>query len=114
MASVCRQPPCSLNDVFGLWEDKVLQSRCIGQRHVVRGHPHDRAIEPLERLLVDAGRDLAGETARAGILVDDEHFVGVFHGPHDRRVVAGYTIFRPGVWKKAASTFWEWNGPPRT
>src|SRR3989454_474342 len=85
--SVRRKPSCRLNDVFGLRQHKVLQCRRVGQRHVMRGHAHDRPVQPLERLLVDAGRDLARETARAGILVHDEHLVGVLHGPHDRRVV---------------------------
>src|SRR2546425_3544047 len=85
--SVRREPPCSLNDVFRLRQHEVLQRRRIRQRHVVGGHPHDRPVEPFERLLVDAGRDLPGDAPGAGVLVHDQHLVGLLHRAHDRGVV---------------------------
>src|SRR3989441_888706 len=85
--SVRREPPCRLNDVFRLRQHEVLQRRRIRQRHVVGGHPHDRPVEPFERLLVDAGRDLPGDAPGAGVLVHDQHLVGLLHRAHDRGVV---------------------------
>src|SRR3989449_1291899 len=87
--SVRREPPCSLNDVFRLRQHKVLERRCVRQRHVVGGHPHDRSVEPFERLLVDAGRDFPGDAPGPGVLVDDQHLVGLLHRAHDRGVVQG-------------------------
>src|SRR5438132_8950970 len=48
--------------------------RGVRQRYVVRRHPLDRRIEPLERLLVDARRDLSGDAPGAGVFVHQEHF----------------------------------------
>src|SRR5438034_10569506 len=87
--SVRREPPGGFDDVFGLREHVILERRCIRQRHVVRRHPHDRPVEPLERPLVDARRDLPGEATRAGVFVHDQHLVGLLDRLHDRGVVEG-------------------------
>src|SRR5437773_11686323 len=87
--SVRRQPSRGFHDVFRLRQHKVLERRCVRQRHVVGGHPHDRSVEPFERLLVDAGRDFPGDAPGPGVLVDDQHLVGLLHRAHDRGVVQG-------------------------
>src|SRR3954471_3262541 len=85
--SVRREPSRGLHNIVGLGQDEVFERRRIGQGHVMRGHPHDRAIEPFECPFVDARRDFSRDPAGAGIFVDDEHLVRFFHGVHDRRVV---------------------------
>src|SRR5436190_2582085 len=85
--SVRREPPGGFDDVFGLREHVILERRCIRQRHVVRRHPHDRPVEPFECLLVDARRNFAGNPARAGVLVHDQHFVCLLHGRDDRAII---------------------------
>src|SRR6266550_2951701 len=85
--SIRRKPSCSLHNVCRLGQHEILQCRRVWQRHVVRGHPHDGAVEPSERLLVDARGDLAGETTGPRVLVHDEHLVGLLHRAHDRGVV---------------------------
>src|SRR5438552_3358347 len=57
--SVRRQPASGFYDVFRLRQHEIFQRRRVRQRHVVRGHPHDRSVEPLERLLIDTRGDLA-------------------------------------------------------
>src|SRR5207249_840065 len=42
---VFRQPSRRFHYIVGLGQDEVLQSRRIRQRHIVRGHPHDRPVE---------------------------------------------------------------------
>src|SRR5438132_3311250 len=85
--SIRRKPSCSLHNVFRLGQHEILQCRRVWQRHVVRGHPHDGAVEPGERLLVDARGDLAGEATGPRVLVHDEHLVGLLHRAHDRGIV---------------------------
>src|SRR5439155_1606980 len=85
--SIRRKPSCSLHNVVRLGQHEVFQRRRIWQRHVVRGHSHDGAVEPCERLLVDACSDLAGEATGARVLVHDEHLVGLLDRPHDRGVI---------------------------
>src|SRR5713101_3688262 len=85
--SIGRKPSCSLHDVICLRQHEILQGRRIGQRHVVRGHPHAGAVEPGERLLVDARGDFAREATSPRVLVHDQHLVGLLHRPHDRGVV---------------------------
>src|SRR5216683_485738 len=85
--SIRRKPSCGLHDIVRLGQHEILQRRRIWQRHVVRRHPHDGAVEPGERLLVDARGDFAGEATSARVFVHDEHLVGLLHRPHDRGVV---------------------------
>src|SRR5712692_3279834 len=85
--SIRRKPSCSFHDVICLRQHEILQGRRIGQRHIVRGHPHDGTVEPGERLLVDARGDFASEATGARVLVHDEHLVSLLHRPHDRGVV---------------------------
>src|SRR6185503_7084188 len=85
--SVGRQPPGGINDIVRLGQHEVLECRRVRYGHVVRRHPHDRPVEPLERLLVDARRDLAGDPAGAGIFVHDQDFVGLLHRRHDGGIV---------------------------
>src|SRR5882762_1219795 len=85
--SVRREPTRGLHDIVGLGQDEVLQSRRIRDRHVVRGHAHDRPVEPFERLLIDPRRDLARDPARARVLVDDQHLVRLLDARNNRRVI---------------------------
>src|SRR6266480_4028060 len=85
--SVRREPSCGLHDIVSLGQHEIFQGRRIWQRHVVRRHPHDRAVQPREGLLVDARGDLARQPTGARVLVYDEHLVGLLHRPHDRGVI---------------------------
>src|SRR5438105_4304763 len=85
--SVRRQPAGGFHDVFRLWQHEILECRRIRQRHVVRGHAHDRPVEPFERLLVDPRRNLPRDPTRPRVLVHDEDFVRFLHGGDDRGVI---------------------------
>src|SRR5438093_1164333 len=85
--SVGREPARSFHNVVSLREHKVFQRRRIRQRYVVRGHAHNRTVQPFECLLVDSRRDLAGDAARARVLVHDQHLVRLLHRRDDRRIV---------------------------
>src|SRR5437762_607557 len=84
---VFRQPSRRFHYIVGLGQDEVLKSRCIRQRHIVRGHPHDRPVEPLKRLLVDARGDLARDATGPRVLVHDQHLVRLLHGRDDRPII---------------------------
>src|SRR6266571_4250204 len=85
--SIRREPSCGLHDIIGLGQHEIFQRRRIRQRHVVRSHPHDRAVQPCKGLLVDTRRDLARQATGARVLVHDEHLVGLLHRPHDGGVI---------------------------
>src|SRR5438874_11800714 len=85
--SIRRKPSCGLPDIVRLGQHEIFQGRRIRQRHVVRRHPHDGAVQPREGLLVDARGDLARQATGARVLVYDEHLVGLLHRPHDRGVI---------------------------
>src|SRR6266487_1862394 len=85
--SIRREPSCGLHDILRLGQHEIFQSRRIRQRHVVRSHPHDGAVQPREGLLVDARGDLARQATGARVLVYDEHLVGLLHRPHDGGVI---------------------------
>src|SRR5689334_14830907 len=84
---VRREPASGPHDVRGLRQHEILELWRVGERHVMRGHAAHRRVEPLERQLVDPGGDLAGDPAGHGVLVDDEHPVGLLHGGEDRLVI---------------------------
>src|SRR5437762_607554 len=84
---VFRQPSRRFHYIVRLGQDEVLKSRCIRQRHIVRGHPHDRPVEPLKRLLVDARGDLARDATGPRVLVHDQHLVRLLHGRDDRPII---------------------------
>src|SRR5436305_6312464 len=85
--SIRRKPSCGLHDIVRLGPHEIFQGRRIRQRHVVRRHPHDGAVQPREGLLVDARGDLARQATGARVLVYDEPLVGLLHRPHDRGVI---------------------------
>src|SRR6266566_95540 len=85
--SVGREPARSFHYVVGLGQYEILKRRRIRQRHVVRGHAHDRTVQPFECLLVDSRRDLAGDATRACVLVHDQHLVRLLHRRDDRRII---------------------------
>src|SRR6267142_848574 len=85
--SVRREPTRGLHDVVGLGQDEIFQSRRIRERDVVRGHAHDRPVEPFERLLVDPRRNLAGDPPGPRVFMNDENLVGLLHRRDDRRVI---------------------------
>src|SRR5881409_1023688 len=85
--SIRRKPSCRLHDIVRLGQHEIFQGRRIRQRHVVRRHPHDGAVQPREGLLVDARGDLARQATGARVLVYEEHLVGLLHRPHDRGVI---------------------------
>src|SRR5213592_1462383 len=85
--SVRREPARGLHNVVRLRQHEVFQRRRVRQRHIMRGHAHDRPVEPLERLLIDPRGDLAGNAARARVFVHDQHLVRPFHRGDDRGVV---------------------------
>src|ERR1051325_3525113 len=87
-SSVRREPARGFHDVVSLGQDEILERRRIGQRHIVRRHPHDRPVEPFERLLIDPRRDFARDPSGAGVLVDDEDLVRLLDRRNDRVVVA--------------------------
>src|SRR5439155_26588977 len=75
------------DDVRGLRKNEVLELRRVWKGHVVRGHAQHGRVEPLEAALIDARGDLAGNSARARILMQDEHAVGLSDGREDGVVV---------------------------
>src|SRR5213080_4960908 len=77
--SIRRKPSCGLHDIVRLGQHEIFQGRRIRQRHVVRRHPHDGAVQPREGLLVDARGDLARQATGARVLVYDELLVGLLH-----------------------------------
>src|SRR5258708_4010931 len=85
--SVRRQPAGGFHNIVSLRQDEVLQGRRIRQRHIMRRHPHDRPVEPLECLFVDPRRDLARDPARARVYVDDQHLVRLLDARNNRCVI---------------------------
>src|SRR5213594_434333 len=85
--SVGREPTCGFYNVVGLRQHEVLKRGRVWQRHIVRRHAHDRPVEPLERLLVDARGDLARDATGPRVLVHDQHLIRLLHGRDDRRVI---------------------------
>src|SRR6266516_2501422 len=85
--SVGREPSCGLDNIVSLGQHEVLERRRIWQRHIVCRHPHDRPVEPLERLLVDARGDLARDATGPRVLVHDQHLIRLLHRRDDRRVI---------------------------
>src|SRR5688572_28501099 len=75
--SVGRQVAHGGYDIFDLREKEVLQRRRIWHRSVQRRDPQDGSVQPLERLLVDPHGDLAGQSPGPGILVHDQHAIGL-------------------------------------
>src|SRR5216117_651083 len=86
-ASVRRQPARGFDYIVGLRKYEVFQRRRVRQRHVVRGHAHDRSVEPFERLLIDARGNLPGDAAGARVLVHDQHLIRLLDRRHNRGVV---------------------------
>src|SRR6266550_3223387 len=85
--SVRREPTRGLHDIVGLRQDEIFQSRCIRDRHVVRGHAHDRPVEPFERLLIDPRRDLARDPTGPRVFVHDQDLVRLLYGRDDRGII---------------------------
>src|SRR5213596_3222103 len=85
--SVRRQPASGFYDVFRLRQHEIFQRRRIRDRHVVRGHTHDRPVEPFERLLIDPRRDLARDPTGPRVLVYDQDFVRLLYGRDDRGII---------------------------
>src|SRR6267143_1630328 len=85
--SVRREPTRGLHDIVGLGQDEVLQSRRIRDRHVVRGHAHDRPVEPFERLLIDPRRDLARDPTGPRVFVYDQDLVRLLYGRDDCGII---------------------------
>src|SRR5206468_6335665 len=85
--SVRRQPARGFDYIVGLRKYEVFQRRRVRQRHVVRGHAHDRSVEPFERLLIDARGNLPGDAAGARVLVHDQHLIRLLDRRHNRGVV---------------------------
>src|SRR5437773_3245275 len=85
--SVGREPSCGFHNIVSLGQHEVLERRRIWQRHVVCRHPHDRPVEPLERLLVEARGDLARDATGPRVLVHDQHLIRLLHRRDDRRVI---------------------------
>src|SRR6266699_4484257 len=85
--SVGREPSCGFHNIVSLGQHEVLERRRIWQRHIVCRHPHDRRVEPLERLLVDARGDLARDATGPRVLVHDQHLIRLLHRRDDRRVI---------------------------
>src|SRR5882762_1261450 len=85
--SVRREPTRGLHDIVGLGQDEVLQSRRIRDRHVVRGHAHDRPVEPFERLLIDPRRDLARDPTGPRVFVYDQDLVRLLYGRDDCAII---------------------------
>src|SRR5437899_5580019 len=85
--SVRRQPARGFHYIVGLRKYEVFQRRRVRQRHVVRGHAHDRSVEPFERLLIDTRGNLPGDAAGARVLVHDQHLIRLLDRRDNRGVV---------------------------
>src|SRR5690242_6074789 len=91
-ASSCRRSifeelTARLLDVVDLGQHRLLERGRERDRHVGRGHAHDRAVEVLPALLGDQRRDLGAGGARLVGLVDDHDLRGLAHRSEDRLLV---------------------------
>ena len=59
-------------DLRGVWKDRIFEHFCEADRRERRADAHDRRVERLEGVLGNERRNLAAETARHFVLVDDE------------------------------------------
>src|SRR6266508_2285110 len=84
---VFRQPSRRFHNIVSLREHEVFQSRRIRDRHVVRGHAHDRPVEPFERLLIDPRRDLARDPTGPRVFVYDQDLVRLLYGRDDCGII---------------------------
>src|SRR4051812_39503910 len=77
--SVREELTAGLPDAVDGRQQRLLERRRERDRHVGRGHAHDRAVEVLEALLGDQGGDLGARRARRVGLVDDHHLRALPH-----------------------------------
>src|SRR3954454_13065560 len=87
LVSVLEELTHSLPDVVDLGQDRLLERRREGDRHVRRGDADDRPVEVLERALGDQRRDLRARRARLVRLVDDHDLARLADALEDRLLV---------------------------
>src|SRR3984885_6945587 len=79
--------PGELRDNFWRGHGKILKRRRKRHRHVHRADPPHRRIEIVERLLIDAARDLRCHSKALMALVDDDRSARLSHRSQDRLLV---------------------------
>src|SRR5262245_26202686 len=95
-SSVGLQPPRFAHHV-GYFGQKIFFQRWReGNWRIQRSDPHDGSIEIVERLFIDNGRDLAGDAAGLGVLVQDDDLVGLLH-----RLCDGFAV----EWRKRTQVY---------
>src|SRR5689334_3143957 len=82
-SSVRFEPARLLDQIAHLWQKTFLLRRRERYWSVQRGYPHNRAIEIVERFLVDDRGNLAGNAAGASILVQHDDLVRLVHSLND-------------------------------
>src|SRR4051812_48973418 len=85
--SVLDELTACLPHVVDLGQHRLLERRRERDRHVRRGHAHDRPVEVLPRALGDQRRDLRARRARLVGLVDDHDLARLADALEDRRLV---------------------------
>src|SRR3954451_21439079 len=85
--SVLEELTACLPHVVDLREDRLLERRRERDRHVRRGHAHDRPVEVLPAVFFDQRRDLCARRARLVGLVDDDDLRALAHRSEDRLLV---------------------------
>src|SRR3954452_17491931 len=84
---ILRQPPRCPYNITRLRQHEILQLRRIWERHIVRGDPLDRSVQPLECQIIDSRGDLSRYPTGDGVFMNDQHPVGLFDRCCDRLVV---------------------------
>src|SRR6185436_11700473 len=86
---ILRQVSQACDYVLDLRDERLFELRRERNGCIRRGDPLYRRVEVLEGLLGDRRRDLAAETARMRVLVQDEDLRGLARGLQHRLLVPG-------------------------
>ena len=85
--SIRFQPAGFADYVFYFWQVMLFLRRGERDGGVEAGDADDGAVEVVEGFFVDDGGDFAGEASGAGVLVEDDDFIGLLYRCCDRFAV---------------------------
>src|ERR1700686_692918 len=77
---VARQLLCSGKNLLGVRKKIVFQCRRVRHRRIERSDAHERTVQIAKSFFAKDGGNFAGDAAGFGVFVDDQDFVGFFHG----------------------------------
>ena len=78
--SVCFQPPGFAQHIAYFGQEVLLLRRRERYRRILGGDAHDGAVEMVESVFINDGSNFAGQASGAGVLVQQDDFVGLAHG----------------------------------